>query len=233
MFDLFGMLYAPGEFIRRCLKKPLAFKLPLVIVLVAAAAGLLSNLLAGEKWFARLMDQMPANVPELESQLKSVKVGMVLQNVFGALEFPLMWVIGTGILNCVAILLEGEVDFRRLLQLTGFAHLAPACFGLVAILFAMTWKPQFTINAPDPRARPEVFSDAVNDAIRGEVHSTNFRYLAFLKWAFLAWMGVMQVMAIKATSKLSWGKSVACLASFGVLYGISQLLRSLASAGGI
>lgn len=234
MFDVIGILYSPGEFIRRSLKRPLSYKVPLGIVLVAALASMLANLLAGDKWFARLSDQVPSSIRiEMEAQLKSVKLGFVLQDIFGALEPPLMWILGAGILTCMSILLEGEGEFRKLLELTGYTYLAPMIFGLVAILFAMTWTPRFEINSPDPKARPEIFRDAVADAIRGEIRSTNFKFLTLLKWASIGWMAVMQVMALKATSKLSYAKSVACFAVFGVLYAISQVVRSAMSAGGI
>ncbi len=234
MFDVIGILYSPGDFIRRGLKRPPKYMIPFGIVVVAALGSMLANLMAGNKWFGRLSDQVPASIQsEMEAPLKSVKVGFILQNIFGALEPPLLWVLGTGILTCMSILLEGEGEFRKLLELTGYTYLAPMLFGLVAILFAMTWKPQFTIVTPDPKARPEIFRDAVKDAIRGEVTSTNFRYLAFLKWAAIGWMIVLQTLALKETSKLSLGKSVVCVAAFGVLYGISQVVRSVASAGGI
>ncbi|GEM_PF-5249660 len=234
MFDVIGILYSPGEFIRRSLKKPLSYKVPFAIVVVAALGSMLANLMAGEKWFARLSNQVPASIrADMEAPLKSVKVGFILQNVFGALEPPLMWVLGAGILTCMSILLEGEGEFRKLLELTGYTYLAPMLFGLVAILFAITWTPKFEINSPNPKARPEIFRDDVGRAIRGEIGSSNFRYLMFLKWAALAWMVVLQVMALKATSKLSYAKSVAGVAVFGVLYGISQLVRSAMSAGGI
>ena len=234
MFDLIGILYSPGEFIRRRLSKPLGYKFPFGIVLVAALAGMLANLMAGEKWFGRLMEQMPANAPEgTEASLKMVKVGFILQDVFGALEPPLMWVLGAGILTCMSILLEGEGEFRKLLELTGYTYLAPMLFGLVAILFATTWTPRFEISSPDPKARPEIFRERVAVAIRGEVQATNFKFLTLLKWASIGWMAVMQVMALKATSKLSYPKSVACFAVFGLLYFISQVVRSAMSAGGI
>lgn len=234
MFDVLGILYSPGEFIRRNQAKPPSYKVPFGIVIVTALGSMLANLLAGDKWFDRLSDQIPASVrSEMEAPLKSVKVGFLLQNLFGALEPPLLWVLGTGILTCMSILLEGEGEFRKLLELVGYTYLAPLVFGLVAILFAMTWKPQFTIASPDPKARPEIFRERVSEAIQGEVRSTNFRYLSLLKWAAVAWMVVLQILAVRATSKLSCARSVACASVFVVLYGISQLVRSIASAGGI
>lgn len=234
MFDVIGILYSPGEFIRRGLKKPPSYKVPLGIVVVAALGSMLANLLAGEKWFARLSDQIPQSIRvDMEPHLKMVKVGFVLQNVFGALEPLLMWVLGTGILTCMSILVEGEADFRKLLALIGYTYLAPLLFGFIAILFALTWTPRFEIHSPDPKARPEIFRERVGVAISGEIRSTNFKFLMLLKWASIGWMVFLQTMALKATSKLSLPKSVACIAVFGVLYGISQVVRSAMSAGGI
>ncbi len=116
MAEALEILWSPIRFMRARCREDIKLAAPFVIFVGALMISVIDMAIM----YGRVMDRMPARVQE---GLSMANLGFGISLFAFAINMFLFWVLGSGILACLAILLDGEGEYRRVLQLSGLAHL--------------------------------------------------------------------------------------------------------------
>ncbi|MBI3099774.1 MAG: YIP1 family protein [Planctomycetes bacterium] len=194
---------------------------------VAAAAGIFSGfliitLLSTGIVFSKIQGTLPEFVSEDVKKWNTLSFAMSGgAQVFGGILF---WFVGTGMLACMSILMDGAGEYRKLLELTGYAQLPMLLFALLGFVFAVTYSPTLHIDVTATTPIEEM-KIAFRKGIDAEFGQLKFRFLEAIKLGCSLWTMVLSVIALKFTNRLTWGKSVVALVSFVCFYGIIEYFK--------
>lgn len=193
-----------------------------------AAAGavfggyLLTTLLSTSIVFMKIQHALPEYVSEDIKKWNTLSFAMSGgAQFFGGILF---WFVGTGMLACISILMDGAGEYRKLLELTGYAQLPMLLFAFLGLAFAMTYVPTLTINATATTS-PERMKDAFTKGLQMEFGQVKFQFLAILKFACTLWAIALSIVSLKYTNRLPWGKSVVAFLLFLGFYGVIEYFK--------
>ncbi|MBI5368054.1 MAG: YIP1 family protein [Planctomycetes bacterium] len=216
-----SILWDPVGFTARCVdRKP---RIPVAagvvgayVILAMIALFILSQ---------RILGSIPETVLDAEGARKMFIFGNSVNNIFWGLAVLLLWILGAGILSSMAILLDGDADFRKVLELGGYAHFPLVLLGCGMLLFSVLYVP--TLDLPrNLEVTKHELEVAVSDALKVELSSTKFRLLVSCVTCATLWQYVLWTIGIKQAGKLSYPKSAICMAALVGLLAIVLFIKS-------
>lgn len=227
MTDVLGILWSPVRFIKKRCKGEIALVMPFVIFLGALVLFVVDMLIMYQKIIGTI---------EGHSNLSMANLGFTLNLVFFAINMFLFWVVGSGILTCLAILLDGEGEYRRVLELTGLAHLPSLIFAVVGLGIALMYQPALRLRLPEPGAKMTVaemkdFESDLRKDINAETRRSSFRLIHTCRYIFTAWTLLLCVIAVKYSFGLDYTKSGMSVAGLVLLYVALEVARAKIMAG--
>lgn len=213
-----AILYAPIKFIEEHVEKRFRFGVAFAIfacyvVLIAAAQIIVTN---------KLLDRLEHLPEEIRQWLSFIFLMTVLLPSVGSF---FIWVISTGIISCVSILLDGKGDFKKLLELIGYCFLPLLVFSVLALVFALSYSPTLQYEALEGSS-DEVIKEELRGPLQDELTSMRFRALAAVKGCFALWTGLLAVACVRRLEKLSLTKSVLAVLSLLVLMAATEVLKN-------
>ncbi|MBI3269363.1 MAG: YIP1 family protein [Planctomycetes bacterium] len=179
----------------------------------------------------RIVNSIPSAFLVSEDARKTVLFGNSVTVLIWGVAGLLLWIIGSGILCCLCILLDGDADFRKVLELGGYAHLPLLLFSVCLFLFAFFYRPSLDLPLRTDISEQEKVQE-IGVAMDKEVRSVSFRLIASFLGCCLLWHYVLWTIALKECGKLSFGKSVACTAGLALLLLLVVVLRRQLNMGG-
>jgi hypothetical protein len=204
--DVTAIIFAPEGLVKSLQGKQPCLLTPFAIF----AAGIVLNLAAQAVAFKTISGRLPAAIPAEEQHWN--RLGFTLSLVSQGVGGVLFWFVGTGILYCLAILLDGEGEYRKLLEATGYAHVPFLIFCVVALAITFTYEPKMIFPA-DTALTPEL----VQEVIRKEVSQGTFLMLKGLNMAFYLWVSVLCVVGLRYVCKLPYSRGAVCFAALVIL----------------
>lgn len=209
-----SILWDPLGFIRLTVAEKPRVGLSAAIVSLYLVLGMISLIVLSQ----RILNSIPEAIASDDAR-KMFLFGNSLTVIFWGLGGLLMWVIGSGILSSLCILLDGDADFRKVLEYGGYAHLPLLLFSLGLVVFGLAYHP--TLDLPARSDLPkELLVQEVKSALDKELGSIKFRAIASFLWCCTVWQFILWTLALKQAGKLSYAKSAACTAALILLLGV-------------
>ncbi len=232
MAEALEILWSPIRFMRARCREDIKLAAPFVIFVGALMISVIDMAIM----YGRVMDRMPARVQE---GLSMANLGFGISLFAFAINMFLFWVLGSGILACLAILLDGEGEYRRVLQLSGLAHLPVLVFSLLGLVIALTYRPQVDferlfINRDlknMSHAQKTDFSQSLRKEVFKETNSTTFKLVTSLRYTFYIWTMVLCVLAVHFAFQLPYVKSACSVVGLLVLYVLLEITRQKLMSG--
>lgn len=227
MNDLIAILHAPARTVAARCERPVALLTPALIFVGALLLFVLDMWLM----YGAIMNEVPKRLNPGMAHF-----GFTLNLAFFAINMLLFWTVGSGILCCLAILLDGEGEYRRVLELTGLAHAPSLIFGLLGLLIALTYQPQLQIKHLFDReiktaADQAEFERELKAEVDKEAQTRSFKLLEICRYAFTLWTLVLCVLAVRAAFGLDGVKSALCVGGLVLLFVMLEVARAKALAG--
>ncbi|WP_456473878.1 YIP1 family protein [Candidatus Pyrohabitans sp.] len=142
---MIGIIVKPKSFISENLNHRYSLKKPLALVSFISILGGISGFLIMRK----LMDSLPGEIHSI------FMVGSGIGLLFGILGGIAMWAIMTAFFHIPAVLMGGGGDYRKLLELVGYAQVPLVFSSLVALLVIAEFSPDLTPELMRNRAAVE------------------------------------------------------------------------------
>lgn len=215
--DTAAAIFAPDRLMKSLQGKQPQLFTPFVIFTL----GIILNLAAQAVAFRAISERLPVSIAPEEQHWN--RLGFTLSLVSQGIGGVLFWFVGTGILYCLAILLDGEGEYRKLLEATGYAHVPFLIFCIGALAITITYEPEMVF--PTGTA---LTPDIVQDVIRNEVSGGTFRLLKGLNMAFYLWVSLLCVIGLRHVCKLPYTRGAVCFVALVILVvGIEFAKRKL------
>jgi len=207
-----GILRDPTFFFRNKAIDKVKMKAPFLIVLVISIIG------SGSGYI--LMKKMSALVPE---DIKGfIIIGSALSLISGFFLNFAIWVIKTGLFHILSLSFGGRGNFRKLLELMGYAQF-PLVFSSIIVLVILTiyTPPIDIIEMPDPQMIKEVLKNEQAFKLTGILGRFTFFWSLFLS-----------AIAVREVHKISNKKAAASVLIPVILYvGITELVKRWFASG--
>jgi hypothetical protein len=218
-------LHSPIRFTDRMLERPVDLRWPAAIFFGFIFSRTLGNYL----FFSRMVGQLP---PHLSEGIDLMALGFVFSLIALAISDIVFWFVGTGVLTCLNILLDGDGEYRKILELTGFAHLPLLFFGLSVLLFGSLYQPDLDFSpyaGLDLAVLQETDREQHQQAVQGiegilvnEAKSAPFQVFFSLNLLCYLYLVFLIAAANSRVFRLPMGKSVLAVLGIVALYiGIS------------
>lgn len=225
MNDSWRILTEPTTFCEEHIGREFRFKPALAIF----GGYLLLTLIAQSVFYMKTRPLLPFhNMPDLQKIVDLTFVVTCVAIIIGGLTF---WFIGAGILTCLSILMDGLGEYRKLVELTGYAQL-PALFVSVIVMGLMlVYTPNLdfggnvAVSQKDPKTADAAMEQAVRRAFELEAQSTKFVVLRILNQCAMVWSVVLCAIALKYTNRLNWVKTVTAFILFLGFYGLLEIAK--------
>ncbi len=226
MAEALEILWSPIRFMRARCREEIQLAMPFAIFIGA----LLLSVIDMAIMYGRLMGKLPASV---QDSMTLANLGFGLNLFAFSINMFLFWVVGTGILACLAIMLDGEGEYRRALQLSGLAHLPVLIFSLMGLVIALGYHPQanferlFINRDLKEMSKPQQreFDQNLRKEVYKETRSTRFKVIKALQHSFYIWTMVLCVLAVHFAFNLNYVKSTVSVGGLLLLYIILEVAR--------
>lgn len=197
---MMDIIIKPKSFISENLKHEYSLKKPLAIVSFISILGGISGFM--------IMRKLMENLPE---EIHSIFIaGSGIGLLFGILGGIVMWAIMAAFFHIPAVLMGGSGDYRKLLELVGYAQ-APLIFSSVITLIV--------IAGFAPRLTPELIQNraAVEQAF---LSVPAFKASKVFGRLMLFWSLYLSVIAVREVHRISTRKAFASVLIPVVLYAL-------------
>lgn len=133
----------------------------------------------------------------------------------GASIIP-FWVVGTVVMTCWAVLLNGQENFKKVAILYGYAHIPLLLYSIIVITIVFFYPPVAEIQNA---ASTDIFSIAtVLENYRNEILQTpSMKIVVILSYAAQLWSLVLLAVCASVVQKMSYAKSALAVCFYGVL----------------
>lgn len=223
---LMTLLFDPVTFIQSRVDRPpalggamavfLAFLIPYMIALISLA----------NKVVTALPDYLEPDM--IKSLVFFFTLSVISQGIAGII----MWIVGTGMLTCLSIIFDGDADYRKLLEFTGYAFL-PCAIGAIAMagyVLPTDLDLAFTI---DKNMSEAVVKREMLDTIHNSLSTLGFKIVGACNQIATLWTVVLMVLGLKYAGKLTYGKSVLSLVLMGAFFLLVLYLRRVVNPWGM
>ena len=226
MSDVLGILWSPVRTIRARCEQPIALGIPFAIFVGALLLFLVD--------MAIMYSAIIATLPP-DNKLGMANLGFSLNLVFFGVNMFLFWIVGSGILACLAVLLDGEGEYRRVLELTGLAHLPSLIFGVIGLGLALSYQPHLRLDSVLDRhahgakltvEQQKSFEEDLRKEVTTETRRQHFVLIHTCRYAFTLWTLVLCVIAVRYSFDLDYFKSGMSVAGLVLLYISLETVRS-------
>ena len=227
----FQFLHSPIRFTDRMLDRPVDLRWPAAIFFGFIVSRTFGNYL----FFSRMVGELPSHLSE---GIDLMSLGVVFTLVALAISDIVFWFVGTGVLTCLNILLDGDGEYRKILELTGYAHLPLLFFGVAVLAFGTLYHPDIDFSAYsdiDLVALQETDREQYQQAVRGigstlvtEAKSAPFQVFFSLNLVCYLYLVFLIAVANSRAFRLPMGKSALAVLGIVALYiGISLMRFAL------
>lgn len=139
------------------------------------------------------------------------------------------WVLGAGIMNSAAVLVDGEGEYRKYLEMTGYACAPWLIFALALLLYAVNLSPMQVrkeIRVPTESEAMLEYQKEFLEVVRSEQAKPLTRMMnAFLNCSHF-WVLLLWIISFKFNYKVSWEKAILCVSCLGAFFvGLQFLLK--------
>jgi hypothetical protein len=179
----FTLFTNPYKFFKRKADKKVSLKIPLSIVVTISLVGATAGLV--------FMKKMVGYAPQ---EVKSI---IVLGYSFGLgialIAGPVLWAIQTGAFHTVSLFFGGEGDYKKMLELIGYAQIPLIFSSIMALVVLMAYAPIIDITrVPDPKAVTQMLES-----------NTTFKVAKVFGRFFLFWSLYLSYIAVREVQKIS------------------------------
>ncbi len=188
--------------------------------------------------FNSMLSHLP---PSIQSDLGWAHFGFSISLVAGGISDIVFWILGAGILVCLAILLDGMGEYRKLLELTGCGHLPLALFGLATLVFAISYNPDLHFTAYEDtdfhelrKNNPTAFERAMENIEKKLVQETSsqtFSAFRAAKHCATLWSVILFILALMESFQLTALRSTFAVMGIVLLYILLEVVRQMLVSG--
>lgn len=215
---LLKLLFAPGEFITGRADAPPA---------IGAATGVfLAFLIPLLITYATIANKILGALPETiePDMVKSFSFFFTLSVISNGVAGVVMWVVGSGMLTCLSIIFDGDAEYRKMLELTGFAFLPLAIVSFGVMLFVLPFDVILKVNL-EPGLSEAALKREMAEGIKAALSTTGFKLVHAFNQLGTIWTAILMVLSLKHAGKLSTGKSIFSLCLMACFFLLVQYLR--------
>lgn len=223
MNELTGLLLSPVRTMQRRCEGDVRLALPFAIFTGALLLFIIDMLVM----YRKIVATLPGG-----ANLSMANLGFSLNLAFFGINMFLFWIAGSGILACLAILLDGGGEYRRVLELTGLAHLPSLIFAVVGLAIAVGYQPTLRLDGLLSRdlsrataAEHQEFEAELRAEVAKEAAGKSFVAIHTCRYAFALWTLALCVLAVKLGFKLDYLKSAMSVAGLVLLYVALEVVR--------
>ena len=234
--SILRVLQSPTKFFDQQIGEPPHLRFPALIVVVFMACRVSANYIL----FRKLTGQLP---PNLAVGMDWMQFGFGVMLIGVAIADIIFWIVGTGILTCGNILLDGDGEYRKLLELTVFCHAPVLLFGIAVLIFSIVYTPKIdfdefsTVNIEalekTDRQRHEETMTEIKSRFLSEVDSTKFKILGSAATCAYLWLALLVLQANARTFRLPLSKSFISVLGVIALYVVIAISRQKFFPGAI
>lgn len=220
----FTLLFDPVRFILARTASPPSLLGASGVFLLFIVPSMIAYISLASKVMSALPDYIEPDM--VKSFISVFTLTVISQGIAGVI----LWVVGTGMLTCLSIIFDGDAEYRKLLELTGFSFLPLALSSLGMMLYILPH--DLAIGFHLERGMSEAaISREISDSIHAAVSTTGFKLIGAFNATAMAWTGVLMVLALRHAGKLSLGKSILSLGVITIFFLIVLYLRHTINPG--
>lgn len=225
--DVVKLVYAPVRAIQSKVEDSPKLLFPLLVFLLVLFFDFLNNWILATK----MLDVFPLATDSVKGKMHLWLMQHVAQQ---EIQLMLLLFLGTGILMCLAVLLDGVGNYRKLLELIASCHVTLLVFELYFLGFALWYNPQNVfsdLNKMTPEAyekltvkNRELFDQNAKKAVEDERERVAFKVTRTLKHLSYLWLALLSTMVMMHAAKLSMGKALGSVGGLALFYILLQYL---------
>ncbi len=223
---LVHLLFSPVDFMEARVGSPpsvggaagifLLFLIPTIVTL-AALSG-------------KVLDAVPDVLdPDM---VKALKFFFTLSVVSNSVAGIVLWIVGSGMLTCLSIIFDGDAEYRKLLELTGYAFLPLAIVSMMVMFWVLPQDLDLDFKL-DAGMSEQAVNREMQERVGEALSTTGFRIVKSCNFLAMIWTIVLMVLALKYAGHLSTGKSVLSLVLMGLFFLLVQYLRAVINPWGM
>lgn len=219
------LLNRPVQTIQSQQEEPPGLLLPLCLFFLVLFLDFANNWVLANKF----LDAFPLVTEEVKGKMQFWLMQQVAQQ---EIQLTLLLFLGTGILMCLAVLLDGAGNYRKLLELMASSHITLLVFELLFLGFALWYTPADvfnelkTVTAEEYKnyspQKQEAFTTRSKEIVEKERDRVEFKVMRTLKHLGYVWLACLAILAMIHLAKLSKGKAVASVAGLAIFYIVLQ-----------
>lgn len=221
MKNVIMVIFTPLRFARELPEKPVRLELPFILFvwyLVIHAIAFYILLCR----FATAVQIEALGLPSSPDGFAYANWLFFTMGLPGFLVTLAFWVLGAGIMNSAAVLVDGEGDYKKYLEMTGYACAPWLIFALGLLLYAVNLSPvqvRKEIRVPTENEAMLVYQEEFIEVVRSEQAKPLTRMMnAFLNCSHF-WVLLLWTISFKFNYKVSWTKAVLCVGCLGAFFG--------------
>lgn len=192
-----------------------------------AALTFLLYLLPTIATIAALSSKVIDAVPEVldPDMIKALRFFFTLSVVSNGVAGVVLWVVGTGMLTCLSIIFDGDAEYRKLLELTGFSFLPMAVVAVVVMGWVLPHDLGLDFKL-DASMSEQAVKREMHEGVADALSTTGFKIVRSFNSLATVWTVILMVLALKYAGHLSTQKSVLSLVLMGLFFLLVIWLRA-------
>lgn len=228
LHPILRVLQAPSRFFSDELEHRHRLGLPALIVVTFMACRVTANYII----FRKLTGQLP---PNLAVGIDWMQFGFGVMLIGTAVADIIFWIVGTGILTCGNILLDGDGEYRKLLEFTGYSHAPVLMFGLGVLIFSLLYSPRIDFEEfssvdmealeKTDRQRHEETMEAIKERFLSEILTPKFLIFKSAATCAYLWLAGLVLLANAKAFRLPTSKSAISVTGVILLYVVIAISR--------
>ena len=215
------LLYHPVKTIQSRREEKPRLLLPLLVFFVVLFIDFANNWILANKF----LDAFPLVTDSVKKTMQFWLMQHVAQQ---EIQLALLLFLGTGILMCLAVLLDGVGNYRKLLEVLASSHITLLLFELLFLGFALWYTPADVFKDLKsvsketyenyPPQKQEAFTNQSKAIVEQERDRIEFKVIRTLKHLCYFWLACLAILAMIHLANLSKGKAIVSVSGLALFY---------------
>jgi hypothetical protein len=216
--DVRGIIWAPIEFARQQTEGEEHWMRPISIVVLTGSFHVVLFL----SMQARLTEPIKHYLLQLQvaedlaRSFDDFSAIVSFLSIAGGISIIPFWVVGAGVMTCWAVLFNGRENFRKVLIISGYAHLPLLVFAAVAIGIISAYPPSAEMPITTSTDIAQIVGDVQN--YRDELlRAPPVRLVRILGYGAQLWFLALLAVAASVSQRMSYIKGAFAASFYGAM----------------